>query len=86
MDEEKKVPGLTICKFTCQTVTRDMYGNEIVKLSASYDTSLPEDRRFAAATPSGNAEFYISNPNLRGWYEPGKAYYLTATPVTEAKK
>jgi hypothetical protein len=80
MEEETPTkPTSTICKFTCQTVTKDASGNELVKLAASYDQTLDEDRRFAAATPSGNAEFYISNPNLRGWYEPGKAYYLTVT-------
>lgn len=78
MSEKKKLDS-TVCKFVCQSVEKFQGGNERVKLAAQYDQSLDEDRRFSQASPSGEMTVSISNPNVIGWFEPGKAYYLTAT-------
>jgi len=51
-----------------------------VTLAAQYDTEKTEDVSFAAATPSGKLEIYVSNPAVVGTFEPGKDYYLDLTP------
>jgi hypothetical protein len=72
----------TICKFVCDTVTKHQSGMEKVKLDAQYDQSLPEDRTFAKASPSGSFEVYVSNSNVHGFFVPGQAYYLEISPAT----
>lgn len=74
------VTDSTICKFRCDWVKHSS-GYQEVKLLAQYDEALDEDRRFAKATPSGELIAMITNPNLDGFYEPGKTYYLTITPA-----
>lgn len=64
------------CKFRCSTVKNDGNG-ESVELGAQYDTSNPEDVSFSAATPSGKMEFYVTNPAVRGHFQPQKSYYIT---------
>jgi len=80
-EETKKLIDSTICKFVCDSVTKHQYGGETVKLVAQYDEKLDEDRRFAKASPSGSFEVFVSNPNVHGFFEPGKAYYMTVTPA-----
>lgn len=70
----------TICKFRCSHV-KDFGTAEEVRLDAQYDQTLDEDRRFAQASPSGHLEVVISNPAVRGFFQPGKTYYLEATPA-----
>lgn len=50
--------------------------------AAWYDESIPEDRRFAKATPSGRLEMVIDNPAAQSAFEVGKDYYFDAVPVT----
>lgn len=49
------------------------------KFHAEYDHRLPEDQRFALATPSGTVEIRVDNPAVA--FEPGKSYYLEFTPA-----
>lgn len=51
-----------------------------VKLAAHYDPNKSEDVSFAAATPSGDLNIYVSNPDVVGSFEPGKCYYLHLIP------
>lgn len=51
-----------------------------VKLAAHYDPNKSEDVSFAAATPSGELNIYVSNPEVVGSFEPGKCYYLHLIP------
>ncbi len=51
---------------------------------ASYDSTIPEDRRFAQATPSGRFEMQVDNPSALAAFELGKYYYFDATPVEGA--
>jgi hypothetical protein len=46
---------------------------------AMYDPDVPEDQRYAKATPTGNLTIAIDNPAVT--FEPGKAYYLDITPA-----
>lgn len=51
---------------------------------AQYDPDLPEDQRYAQATPSGELRISVDNPNVI--FEPGKSYYLDFVPVEPQKK
>jgi hypothetical protein len=51
----------------------------VFRFSATYDESVPEDQRYAQATPIGNIEMRVDNPAVS--FEPGKAYYLDFTPA-----
>ncbi|MER5912308.1 hypothetical protein ABT124_17890 [Streptomyces sp. NPDC001982] len=52
------------------------------RFTAMYDTTVPEDQRYAQATPSGQLTIAVDNPAVV--FEPGKSYYLDFTPVDEA--
>lgn len=73
------------CKFTvtlAEPMGTGAPGNEIVKMSTQYDPELSkEDAAFNTATPWGNMEFSINNPNLAGFFQQGKAYYIDITPA-----
>lgn len=49
----------------------------VFKFSAQYDPSVPEDQRYAQATPSGTLTITVDNPAVG--FTPGKAYYLEFT-------
>ncbi|HEX8851224.1 MAG TPA: hypothetical protein VF761_16990 [Gemmatimonadaceae bacterium] len=52
-----------------------------VKLTPQYDQSIPEDQRFAKATPSGEFWMQIDNPPAAAALELGKTYYIDITPA-----
>ncbi len=54
-----------------------------VKLAPYYDQSIPEDRRFAQTTPSGELSMYVTNPAALEQLELGKFFYLDFVPVEE---
>lgn len=49
------------------------------RFNAVYDTTIPEDQRYAKYTPSGELKIQVDNPAVI--FEPGRAYYLDFTPV-----
>lgn len=49
------------------------------KFMAAYDPDVPEDQRYAEATPNGQLSINIDNPAVS--FEPGRYYYLDFTPV-----
>lgn len=59
--------------------TEEMRWPRTYRFLASYDTSVPEDQRYAKATPSGQLTIAVDNPAVV--FEPGKSYYLDFTPV-----
>lgn len=75
-------------KFVLQSVTT--YGGEGRELSfwAQYDTTIPEDQRFAKATPSGSMKMVIDNPAALAFFEGkiGKAFYLDMVEAPEPPK
>ena len=78
-------------KLTVESITAYRYGDaKLVKLSPQYDLSIPEDQRFAKATPSGSVELYIDNPaaleQLAPDGKPGRSFYVDFTPVEEPKQ
>jgi len=75
--------GKVRAKFTVEKVAKTRYGGTELTLSPQYDDKIPEDRRFAKATPSGSLQMYIDNPPAAEFFEIGKAYYLDFSPVPE---
>lgn len=64
----------TVAKFHCGTV--DEFGpSERVKLFAVMGGSA-ENERFYKASPAGNIELTIDNPNVRGFFVQGQEYYV----------
>lgn len=48
---------------------------------AEYDTTVPEDQRYAQTTPSGSITIQVDNPAVI--FTPGRSYYLDFTPVDD---
>lgn len=61
-----------VAKFTCQSVTA-FEGAERVELHAAHG---PGNESWSKATPGGNLQITISNPQARGKFAPGKSYML----------
>ena len=68
------------CKFRVSKVD-PIWDGEMITLHTQYDPEDPEDTKFSAATPSGNMEFHLSNPNLVGTFQVGQVYYVDLTPI-----
>lgn len=49
------------------------------RFSPQYDASVPEDQRYAMASPMGELRIQVDNPAVS--FEPGAQYYLDFTPV-----
>lgn len=70
----------TRAKFRCGSVeTFGIGGSRVYRFSAEYDTSVPEDVRYAKYTPSGSLSITVDNPAVT--FEPGRSYYLDITPA-----
>jgi hypothetical protein len=65
-------------KFMLTEVTEGYWNRNSKRLvfSPQYDTSIPEDLRFATATPSGRFEMQVDNPAALAQLELGKTYYF----------
>lgn len=72
-------------KFKVVAVTQHHYeiNARTIKLEPQYDQSIPEDRRFAQATPTGEMSIYVNNPRAVAELELGKYFYLDFVPVPE---
>lgn len=78
------MPVSVRCKFRATSETRSAYGPDgarTYKFQAVYDPDLPEDQRFAAATPTGTLEILVDNPGVE--FLLGKQYYLDLTLADE---
>lgn len=51
---------------------------ERIKMNAVYATGAPEAENvsFAKATPSGTVELLVDNPEVFGFFEPGREFYV----------
>jgi hypothetical protein len=71
------------CMFTVVQGSTD--GEGMIKLEAQYDEAMTkEPNSFSKYTPWGNMAFGLNQPNLAGFFEPGKKYYIDITPVEES--
>lgn len=71
-------------KFVVSSITEHFgsyKGAKTVRLDCRYDDSIPEDRRFFDATPSGHIEMTINNPEALEQFALGKAFYADFSPV-----
>lgn len=75
------IPTRIRAKFHCQSETKHSWSVEArtYRFQAAYDPDLPEDQRFAKATPTGSLEMLVDNPAAQ--FEVGMSYYLDFTPV-----
>jgi hypothetical protein len=48
---------------------------------AEYDNSIPEEQRFAKASPSGRFVYNVDNPAALEQFVLGGKYYIDFTPV-----
>ena len=60
-------------------------GSKKLHFSAQYDTSIPEDRRFQEATPSGSIEMHVDNPIALEAFKLGDDYYVDFSPAPKAE-
>lgn len=74
-----------IAKFQVQKITQISWQPNAreITLAPMYDTSIPEDRRFSDATPSGSFTMYVNNPVAVEQLELGKFFYINLTPVED---
>lgn len=69
-------------KFTVTDRTKHAsYSGEEVVLHPMYDSSIPEDQRFAQTTPSGKLTMHVDNPTALEELALGRIFYLDFTPV-----
>jgi hypothetical protein len=69
-------------KFTVVEVTQYEHGlGKTIKLQPRYDSSLPEDKRFSEASPSGEMSMYVTNPHALEHLTPGAVFYLDFIPA-----
>lgn len=47
-----------------------------VRLEAQYSPEVPEDQRYAKATPSGHIEMVIDNPPVAEFFKLGRTVYV----------
>lgn len=70
-------------KFRCASITdHAMSSAKRVTFAPIYDTTIPEDQRYATATPSGELWMSVDNPAVA--FELGEYYYLDFTPITDS--
>ena len=70
------------CKFQLQEIAFNAWSSTSrrLKFAAVYDTTIPEDRRFAKATPSGEFWMQVDNPVALEQFKLGGYYYFDITP------
>ena len=68
-------------KFQLQDSTEHAWNKEgrTLTFRPHYDTSIPEDQRFAKYTPNGEFKMFCDNPVVIEGLELGKFYYFDIT-------
>ena len=64
---------------TVDHVTKPQGSFAHVVFDARYDSKLPEDQRFAEATPNGKIEMTVTVPSVIEVFQPGKVFYVDFT-------
>lgn len=71
-------------KLHLKAMTEYEWGGKKLAFETRYDTSIPEDRRFQKATPSGEIFMHIDNPTALEQFKLGGDYYVDFSPVPPA--
>ena len=69
-------------KFQLQQITQYQSTGKSVVFRPMYDQTIPEDQRFAKATPSGEFTMYVDNEAALNQLEIGKQYYFDISPAS----
>jgi hypothetical protein len=79
--ERKRI--MVRAKFALTEITEVSWSKDARRLTFApqYDTSIPEDQRFAKATPSGELWMQVDNPAALEQFKLGQAYYFDITPA-----
>lgn len=72
-------------KFRVTKIAKTHWGSTEVTLTPEYDQAIPEDQRFAKATPSGQIQLLIDNPPAVEYLKLGGFFYVDFTEVATAK-
>ena len=59
------------------------WGGKKLRFETRYDDTIPEDRRFQKATPTGHIDIHIDNPAALEQFKIGKDYYVDFSAVPE---
>jgi hypothetical protein len=70
-------------KFRCNNLMQSGTATQ-AQLSAVVDDGTEENARYHQYTPFGALTLSIDNPNLVGFFEVGKSYYLDFAEASEA--
>jgi hypothetical protein len=71
------------CKMKLCDITSHAWGpGKTFVFRPEYDSSIPEDQRFMAATPSGELKIFVTNPAVMDSYKLGALYYFDSEPVS----
>jgi hypothetical protein len=68
-------------KFQVTEIATNTYGYKRITLTPNYDQSIPEDKRYAKATPSGTIQLTIDNPPAVDYLSLGEYFYVDFTKV-----
>lgn len=72
----------TRCKFQLQAIETSCYSSQKkYTFQANYDSSIPEDQRFAKSSPSGTFTIYVDNPAVDEMFTLGGYYYFDVTSI-----
>jgi hypothetical protein len=72
----------TRCKFVLTSRKQNSWSTaEEFIFTPQYDTSIPEDRRFQKASPSGEFKIFVDNPVVQENFRLGASYYFDITEV-----
>lgn len=68
-------------KFKVVEITQVHWSKDARKvvLQPEYDSTIPEDQKYAKATPSGRIEMTIDNPPASDYLAIGKTFYVDFT-------
>lgn len=69
-------------KFTVVAITDRGGTMKTIELQPRYDTTIPEDLRFASATPWGEMRLGVDNPAAIEQFKIGQAFYVDFTPAS----
>ncbi len=70
-----------LAKFKVGSVTDFGNDNLNIKMSPVISGS-EENKSFSIYTPNGSIEMHITNPDVMGFFEAGKEYYVTFAPAS----
>lgn len=71
-------------KMRLNSVIAQQWGGAQAIFNCEYDNTIPEDKKFQQATPSGMAQFSIDNPAAISQLVIGKTYYFDISDADPA--